>query len=472
MVKKFCCYKIFFFCIFFVSGQKNGQFLYSMFGWGEPVPFRFHHQNIMGGTAAALLPDTLFPSLLNTEQSASLSDIRFATLDVGGSHRFNKYESGTLKSEYYSLSRFDYASLGIPLGKKGGFCLGIAPYTTRGYSLQTQYYETGVGDMTVLQVGDGGLNQAYAGAGFQPFKYSLIHYMRKTAGDSVKNFSFGRYYFYKWLSQIRIGIRTAWMFGQITDYTDIRYPSNVLYYNHFREQTYRPMGIMPSLSVMSAWIQDSIRGRALKEKNFYTVGMVWYPSVTLPAIHEVYSYNYYSTSVSVQRKDSSEKLEKSGERFRLPQRFLVGAGYKKGYRWTAAMDLEYTRWSKASPLISFVSPSDALNLGAGFSWVPDKFAYGKQSYFQRVRYAAGVRYCRGYITLNQSTMEQWAFSGGLSLPIGIRTGTGLLHLGVQVYQNSSDPNYFYTEKGIRLMLGITFNSTYFEDYWFRKFKYD
>jgi hypothetical protein len=111
-------------------------------------------------------------------------------------------------------------------------------------------------------------------------------------------------------------------------------------------------------------------------------------------------------------------------------------------------------------------------LGAGFSWVPDKFAYGKQSYFQRVRYAAGVRYCRGYITLNQSTMEQWAFSGGLSLPIGIRTGTGLLHLGVQVYQNSSDPNYFYTEKGIRLMLGITFNSTYFEDYWFRKFKYD
>ncbi|MCX8081477.1 MAG: hypothetical protein N3F09_09605 [Bacteroidia bacterium] len=453
--------------------QKKGQFPYSVFGFGEFEPMRFHHQNLNGGLSSAVLADTLFPTLLNSAQPASLPDIRFATFEVGGKNRLNRLYRGNVKSEYYNLTNFDYAALGVPLGNKGGLSFGIAPFSAVGYSLETVDFMPGIGNITYKQSGDGGFNQAFLGAGIQPFKFTYVNYSRRHSGKDTPPHKGISRFLYR-LSQLRLGMNGAWIFGQLIRQTDIRYPNNIQNLNHFRESIIRPKGIMGSFGIMLPWVQDSLNGRALKEKNIYTLGFCISPSTPIKLSEELYSFNYFSQPVNVNLniKDSAEKSVRENIRYRLPLQFSTGFNFKKGYSWNAGMEFARIAMKERNTVFSAVPMEDISILAAGISWVPDKFSYGKGTYLKRTRYAAGINHTSGYVKSEGKYMQALRATAGLSLPIGIRTGTGMLHLGFQYYQNTLAPQTFFKERGICFLFGITFNSTYLEDFWFRKFRYD
>ncbi|MBK6521426.1 MAG: hypothetical protein IPG08_03360 [Sphingobacteriaceae bacterium] len=113
-----------------------------------------------------------------------------------------------------------------------------------------------------------------------------------------------------------------------------------------------------------------------------------------------------------------------------------------------------------------------MRTSIGFNYVPDKYVLGKGTYFKRTQYRAGAFYNSGYLDINKTLIKTYGVSAGLSLPVGIRTGTGLVNIGVQYGVTGTQNNGLIKENFLRVNFGFTFNSTYLEDLWFRKFKYD
>lgn len=462
-----------FFCLLIVLpafAQKSGQFPFSLFGFGEFEPMRFHHQQLTGGLAAAVIPDTLFPSLLNSAQPASLSDIRFATFEVGGKNRTNRLYSSNTKSDYYNYTSFDYAALGFPLGKKGGLNFGIAPFSAIGYSFQTVSFDPGIGNITYSYNGEGGISQAYLGMGFQPFKFQFLKYLRKKTERGSGTYAL----FLKYLSDFRFGFNASWLFGQQIRQISIRYPNSINNLHHFRESIIRPKGINANIGLTWSFIQDSIGKKALNNKNIYTIGIIYSPSIPIKLTEERYSFNFFSIPVNSNNniKDSSEKTVKSNLTYRLPAQLSAGFNFKKGYAWNAGIEFTQIRFVDKVSVFSDIPQENINIISAGASWVPEKFAFGKGAYFKRVRYALGFSHYSGYAEINGHNIQTLRITSGLSLPIGIRTGTGMLHLGLQYYTQNLHPDVFFKERGFSFIFGITFNSTYLEDFWFRKFKYD
>ncbi len=449
--------------------QKSGQFPFSLFGFGEFEPLRFHHQQLTGGLSAAVIPDTLFPSLLNSAQPASLSDIRFATFEVGGKNRTNRLYSSNIKSDYYNYTSFDYAALGFPLGKKGGMNFGIAPFSTIGYSFQTVSFDPGIGNITYSYYGEGGISQAFLGMGFQPFKFDYIKYLRKNEQASG---TYAR--LLKHLSNFRFGLNASWLFGQQIRQTTIRYPSSINNLHHFRESIIRPKGIHANIGLTWSLVQDSVGKKVLNNKNIYTFGIIYSPSIPIKLNEERYSFNFFSIPVNSNNniKDSSEKIVKSNLTYRMPTQLTAGFNFKKGYAWNAGFEYTQIRFVDKVSVFSNIAQENFNIVSAGASWVPEKYAFGKGAYFKRVRYALGGSHSSGYVKLNGQKIQTLRLTSGISLPIGIRTGTGMLHLGMQYYTQNLHPDIFFKERGFCFIFGFTFNSTYLEDFWFRKFKYD
>ena len=147
-------------------------------------------------------------------------------------------------------------------------------------------------------------------------------------------------------------------------------------------------------------------------------------------------------------------------------------GFKKGEKFNMVIDYAITNWSQFRLFDYTNSLKNNMRTSIGFNYVPEKWAQGKGTYFRRVQYRAGAFYNTGYLDLKNTLISTYGVSAGISLPVGIRTGTGLVNIALQCGQTGTKANGLLKENFARVTFGFTFNSTYLEDLWFRKFKYD
>ncbi len=493
-IKKNKLYFVLFLLTFCLSfSQVNTSNPYSRFGLGELNQSTLAHNQGMGGAFTALKPDSIFPVMINTGNPASYSLIRFACFEVGGFYGYSQLQSNNIKVNKHHAN-FSYAVLGFPVRKNGGASFGIMPFTNVGYSLQAKDNITHIGDVTYNYAGEGGFNKVFLGYGVMPFKNRLTRFRKKinhiqkdTASNKKIKLLKVREFTNELLSDFSAGANANYLFGSTKNYAEIRYPNSAFYYNTIREQIIRINDFTGNIGMQTAFTIDSLRKKiktdslgnninkkvALREKIKFVFG--WYMNInnSLTARRDLFSYNYYLTpsAGTIPRDTIINKVDEYGI-IKLPLEQGFGIGIKKGERLNIVLDYAITNWSSFKLFEYTNTLKNNSRYALGFNYVPEKFATGKGTYFKRSQYRAGAFYQTGYLDLNQSLIASYGITAGISLPVGNRTGTGLINFNIQAGQNGTNKNGLVKENFVRVFIGFTFNSTYFDDLWFRKFKYD
>jgi hypothetical protein len=449
----------------------------------------------MGGAHIAWKPDSIFPIMINTGNPASYSLIKFATFEVGGSFLASNLSSGNSGVKKYNTN-FNYACLGFPIRKKSGAAFGIMPFSQVGYNMRTTVNETNIGNVDYNYNGEGGLSKVFLGYGIMPFKERSLKFRKKvyakiqdsslnTRLSTIKIKEFGN----ELLSDFSIGVNANYLFGSIRNYADVQYPNPVLYYNTIREKTIRMNAFTGNFGMQTAFTIDSVKRkskkdtgqivlgkggkRALSEKIKITFGYFMALNNQLNASYDLISYNYFLTSgLGILPKDTIIKVIDAKGKIKLPLEQGFGIGIKKGERLNFVIDYAITNWSDFKLFEYANNLKNNSRIAFGVNYVPDKFATGKGTYLQRAQYRGGAFYQTGYLDLGSTLISTQGITAGISLPVGSRTGTGLINIGIQAGQTGSQNNNLVKENFFRIHFGVTFNSTYFDDLWFRKFRYD
>jgi hypothetical protein len=472
--------------------QVNTFSPYSRFGLGELNQTTFAHNQAMAGTCIAYKPDSLFPVMINTGNPASYALIKFATFEVGGNFVRSNFTT-SLSSVYKWTTNFNYGTLGFPIRRKSGAAFGIMPYSNVGYTMRSVNNEPNIGNVTYNYNGEGGFNKVFLGYGTMPFKERLMKFRKKQATkemDPAYNITLSSYKFKELMNELAsdfsIGVNANYLFGSTLNFTDVRYPNSLTYFNTIREKTVRINDFTGNFGMQTAFTIDSVKvksndtnrvnttrlKRALSEKVKITFGYYMALNNTVKAKYDIVSYNYFLNNSAIIPKDTVLKtLDQSGK-ITLPLEQGFGIGFKKGERFNLVMDYAITDWSNFKMFDYTNTLKNNMRTSIGLNFVPDKNVLGKGTYFKRTQYRAGAFYNSGYLDINQTLIKTYGVTAGLSLPVGIRTGTGLVNIGIQYGVTGTQSNNLIKENFIRVNFGFTFNSTYFDDLWFRKFKYD
>jgi len=178
-----------------LAAQQQSVSPYSLFGAGWAQAQANAYQQFLGGASAA----DRNPWYLNPDQPASLSAIKYTTLDFGGQLSGVNQSDGTNRT-LNRTGNFNSFGIAVPLTKGMGISGSLRPYTAVGYDFQQSGTDSSFGDWIQRYVGRGGLNATALTWSWAPIKYvsfgATARYLFGSADRSTKvYFTDGRFDF-------------------------------------------------------------------------------------------------------------------------------------------------------------------------------------------------------------------------------------------------------------------------------------
>jgi hypothetical protein len=461
---------------------------YSRFGLGELNSPGFAQIGALGGSYIGFKPDTTAPLFINVANPAAISGIRLTTLELGGIAKFSEFNNGTSKVKTKTVN-FSYGSLGFPCGQRAGAVFGLMPYSNVGYNLKTDTYVDGIGTVTSKYSGEGGINRVFLGYGIMPFKKVLNRFYTSAYRDTLiahketkkyKRIKFGK----QLISDLSIGGRADYLFGNILQTSSVIYPSSINYFNtrRYRGTTYND--ITGSFGIQTSFVIDSVKKtkriadtlgkhkphgrRVMKQK--VRIGFGYFVSLptTVRAKNSSVAYNYALNGFGdeIAKDTFIYALDQKGT-VHLPLEQGIGLTAKKGDMLNFVVDASYINWQQFRYFNDVNTLKNSYRLSCGLNFVPNKYAAGSGAYIRRMQYRIGAFYNTGYLELKNTKIDNYAVTVGLGLPVGLYRQFSMVNVSAQFGKMGSVNNGLMQEKYIRLVVGFTFN-----DKWFNKFRYE
>ncbi len=400
-----------------ISAQQSTLSLYSFYGLGLDT-FEGNVANAsMGGVS-------MFSDVLNysIDNPATYADLDLTSFGVGGSRTITniKAEEGTSTGK---ITSFDYLTIAVPAGKFG-FGLGLRPYKSRAYNIETENTNEILGDFTQKLEGSGNVNRAYFGIGGQVYKGL------KVGGELQYNF--GR------------------LEEQITEYYESTFDTRYLYQSDIS-------GLSYTLS-------------ALYDYNF-NEDITFRGSLIYKASAEIKSFNSQeratiTTSDGIDYVQNSETIDTDDNEFYLPSITTIGLSAHKKNKWFGAAQFYFGTNNDYQDVVydkEGVAYGSSLGVKLGGFYIP-KFN-SLTNYFNRVIYRAGFSYDKTGLSIANQDIDDFGISFGMGLPmprqfsyvdLGFKFGTR----GV-ITETLVKENYFAMSIGLNL-----------GQKWFRKRKFD
>ncbi len=465
---------------------------YSRFGLGELNSPVFSQIGALGGTYIGFKPDTTAPIFVNIANPASIAGIRLTTLELGGIARFSEFNNGTSKVKT-KTANFSYATLGFPIKQRGGAAFGLMPYSNVGYNLKTETDVSGIGNVTSAFKGEGGINRVFFGVGVLPFKKVLVKFYRSAYHDTLikyketkkyKNIKFRK----QLLSDLTIGGRADYLFGNILQTSSVIYPSSISYYNTRRYRGTSYNDVTACFGLQTSFVIDSVHkhnnesdslhkntpGHRRGLKNKIRIGFGYYVSLpnTIGVKNSSIAYNYSLNGFGDEiAKDTFVYIIDQKSSVRLPLEQGIGMSIKKGDMLNFAVDASYTNWQQFRYMGNANTLKNSYRVSCGLNFVPNKYAAGSGAYIRRMQYRVGAFYTTGYLELKNTAINNYAATIGVGLPVGLFRAFQVVNISAQFGKMGSINNGLVQEKYVKLIVGFTFNAGG-NDRWFQKFRYD
>lgn len=411
--------------ILFIStlgfSQATNSSPYSLFGIGDQAHLKTVEEIAMGQMGGALNSEYQ----LSFTNPASYGSLNYTTYVFAGGNKTNFVDDGENK-QTSSAAALSYIGLGIPIRGNQGLVMGLQLNTAVGYSLvDQQFYDDGNLKEIDRYYGNGGTNRVFLGYGYKfPFDLSL-------------------------------GVELAYVFGGIDNNVLNRRDNVQLATQHITDSNIK--GTSAKIGIhYGPKIKDEIRLKVgvaadlestLREKGdilLYTIFNVedgtGFPVDTLS------SDSYTSTILSPLKTAISAGI---GE----DNKWFVGAEY------TFQNPLEFT--GGIYDEIDFYGYDDFMNISVGGFFTPKINSIS--NYFERVTYRAGFNYQKTGLVVNDTEINEYGISFGVSLPIGLKLSN--VNLGFELGKRGTTDNNLVEEDFFNFRLSLSLN-----DKWFRKQK--
>jgi len=394
---------------------------YSRYGFGDLQTSHSTYAAAMGGLSAALR----HPSYINVNNPASYTayDTNSFVLDVGINSTFNQVKTNMTTQGFTNHTSIGHVLFGFPVARWCGISFGILPYSKSGYQVKTS--DTIINsDETFTESfkGSGGVNQAYIGVAFKPFK----------------NFSFGA--------------NLGYLFGTIDKIVAIERPGDIFSFNTRVSDNEQVGGLY-----LNYGLQYQI---LLKKKYLLSLGTKFNLPMNVGArqtmLAERYSGLLEEDNISI--KDTLLNID--GEKGKLHMPLIISGGFTLliNNSWLAGADFEWQNWKKFTSFgesASSLGNSYIISVGGEYSPRVNTIT----SYWKLINYRAGLRYAQSYYEIRDKKINDLSFSIGAGFPLPKTRTT--LNLAVEAGTRGTVRNDLLKENYIRLVLGISFREFWF-----------
>ena len=403
----------------FGFAQKSSYSPYSYFGVGETNFSATADNKMMGGNTAYV--DSVS---VNLNVPASLSKLKFVNYSVGVNLKNNRYSTQDNNAKTTTAS-LNYLSVSIPT-KHFGFNFGLKPNTSVGYLLES-VDETTDPVSTNRYNGDGGINSAFIGLGFELFK------------------NFG------------LGISSSYSFGNL---------------NHFHSKILTDVELYTRVSSESSLSGLSYNFSAVFQQKFRN-NIKIYSSYVYQPESSLTSKN--SQSIRTLKLDGSfggdtENINLSltgmdETKFTIPSFSSFGLGFGIDKKWFVGLNFKsvqgngYRNEFMSLDNVNF-NQHNIYSVGGFYLPKFDSFT----NFFDRVTYRAGFKYIDGGLEVNQQDIKDFGINFGLGIPVGRLSKA---NLGIEFGQRGTDEFGLIKENYLNFMIGVSLN-----DLWFIKSMYN
>ena len=411
--------------ILFIStlsfSQTTNSSPYSLFGIGDQAHLKTVEEIAMGQMGGALNSEYQ----LSFTNPASVGSLNYTTYVFSGGNKTNFVNDGENK-ETSSAAALSYIALGIPIRGNQGLLMGLQLNTAVGYTLIDQRFGE---DGEILQLdryyGNGGTNRVFLGYGYKfPFDLSLGAELTYVFGGIDNNVLNRR-------SDVQLATQ------QITD-SNVKGTSvklGVHYGPKINEDLRIKFGVATDLE------------STLKERGDVRLFSILNSDSGLGIpVDTLTSTEYTATIVAPLKTAVSAGI---GE----DNKWFVGAEYtfQNALDFSGGIydDLDFYRYDNFS------------NISVGGFFTPNMNSIS--SYFNRVTYRAGFNYQKTGLVVNDTDINEYGISFGVSLPIGLKLSN--VNLGFELGKRGTTDNNLVEEQFFNFRLSLSLN-----DKWFRKQK--
>jgi hypothetical protein len=408
-----------------LNGRENNP--YSKYGIGELVNPNNAVLRGMGNVSSAFEN----PYEMNTENPASYAFLSRTTFEMGATASV-RYIKGSGLNYTTGTASLSYFTIGMPVGKNAGFCIGFKPITHEYYSMADTITspQSPIGQVARSYSGEGGLNYAYLGGAWQ----------------------------YKGLS---IGVNLGYMFGTIQQITST-VPIDTNSFNRAYTADFANYNQIGGLY----WKAGIMYERKLDSDYTFRLGGTFALTQNLTDRLNAFQISIYNFGDTIVNDTSVNKGEQHGL-LTMPMTYSIGAMLVKNDKWSIGADYSFTQWSgyksTVDPTLNTGVGSQAYKISLGGEYIPD--INNIRNYWSRLTYRWGVYYGTDYLNIDGTQLPNYGITAGISLPF--RRSTSHMHMALDLGRLGTTTGSLIQQTYVRYTLGISFN-----DRWFVKRRYD
>ena len=419
-----------------VKSQNNTSSPYSFYGIGSLDFKGTSESRAMGGLS--VYNDSIHMNFRNPASYAGKNmfsfnnEGRLVKFTVGLGHSETDLKTTNNTTETTNTS-FEYLGLNIPMGKFG-FGFGLIPHSSVGYKLQSSNQQN---QLQYKYSGNGGVNKAFLGLGFQLSNNFAIGFDAKYNFGNIQNTALEYLYDDESLPldyQAREQNRS--------DLSGVNFNFGLTYKGNISEnlELHGSIAYSPEYSLSSR-----------NSRTYASVVINPNTQIEFP-VNEI---NVDLQSIGLDKTDLS-----------MPSTSSFGLGISKSKKWF--LGAEYTSITSSvfsNDLISIENSEfeNSSKISFGGFYIPDYASFSK--FWNRVVYRAGFYSEKTGLVINSESINEFGISFGLGIPAG-----GLfsnINSTVEFGKRGTTNENLVEENFINFQLSLSLN-----DRWFIKRKYN
>ena len=402
---------------------------YSRYGIGQMREDLLPQTRSMGGISTAIRYQAGLP-ILNIANPASYSGLNRTILDAGLYGNITQLNKNNVQDNTADFA-FSHFGFGFAVARNHGIAFGLMPYSDLGYNM-TETRTAGPLTTRQTKEGEGGLNKAFVGYGFSPFK----------------GFS--------------IGGNAGFLFGELKDNLTVGFPNDFNSLNAKSQTTRLIRGLNVDYGAQYSF--------AISKKHNVTIG---YSGSLNNTVKEKTSQLITRTQPSLDPDfenvalDSLTQGADKTRKINLPMKHSVGVSISKGYNWMIGADLKYADWTAYQTRAGEAPLGKNYGVALGGQFKPDPTS---NKYWDIVDYRLGVRYNQGHIKVNNTRIDDMAVTLGFGLPLpetNFSRTSSRINISAELGQQGTMKNNLVRERYININIGFNIN-----DLWFQRRSYD
>ncbi|MTG97098.1 MULTISPECIES: hypothetical protein [Myroides] len=398
---------------------------YSFYGIGNVNYSGTNEYRAMGGTS--VYADSIH---INLQNPASYGKLKHTAFSIGATAKFYDFKANG-QTDAVKRQSVDYIAIGLPIiTQKLGVVFGLQPQSNVGYKITGIHTDENNRVTTNSYNGDGGVNRVFVGAGYEVIPHLHLgidagYHFGNTSNDIAT-----------WIKDRGDGIALA---TQTIEKRRVDYKGFAM--------------------KLSAQYEGKLNGYDWQTNITYSPETKWNTdNLTKLQTWDVYNPNRMIDQIIT--VDSDEKITN-------PQQLSLGAGIGKQFKWFIGGQFTYIENSKLATSTN-VSPISAFENTKRYSiggfYIPKHNSF--TSYFNKVVYRAGFRYENTGLVLNNQSINDYAVSAGVGLPLPGRSLTNL-NIGFEYGSRGKDSHGLIKENYFSINVGFSLN-----DIWFKRRRFE